>query len=413
MLKGTFAILVIIIGGFRASADETAAAVIDRLVQARHAALTDVHDVTVRKSTLGLEVTEYLEKVEVKAPDGKTWAELRSVSLATGGSVGVSMSIPHQDVSAQSDISPTQLNSIAEAAELLGREEIDGHEVFHLRADNLVQTQQTDTGEVTIHTIDLWIDAQRYVSRRAQLVGVLTDGEGARTISIDHRDFDYREVAGSRMFKPYQQTTRITGMLSVEQRAEMEESRQKMAELDQQLAQLPESQRAMIMRNMGPQLAVLEGLGSGDGMEIQTQVHEILVNTGAPAVQKTPLVIPTEQLFPAQSDHRPQDTAASSDELATAQRCLEERAAEAQRRQRAKRGFRRILSAAGRTGALTGRSKLVKSVGTMLSVGATTDDLTGAARDLGLTPDDADQCARKAGFKLRGRKGRILEAGHP
>ena len=48
----------------------------------------------------------------------------------------------------------------------------------------------------------------------------------------------------------------------------MKDAQVQMAQFEQQMAQMPESQRAMIMRQMGPKIEMMKKMVSGGGLEV-------------------------------------------------------------------------------------------------------------------------------------------------
>jgi hypothetical protein len=72
--------------------------------------------------------------------------------------------------------------------------------------------------------------------------------------------------------------------------------------------------------------------------------------------------------------------------------CLQEKVAEAQAKQKKKRGFGRLMSAVTRTAAGQGNYDLANTAGDIYDASATADDLSAAAKDLGLTEDDVTAC---------------------
>jgi len=90
------------------------------------------------------------------------------------------------------------------------------------------------------------------------------------------------------------------------------------------------------------------------------------------------------------------ETAASARtpaELAAAQQaCLQQKMAKAQAASKKKRGFGRLLSAVTRTAGMSGNNDLARSTSDVFNAAATADDLSAAAKDLGLTDDDMAEC---------------------
>lgn len=85
-----------------------------------------------------------------------------------------------------------------------------------------------------------------------------------------------------------------------------------------------------------------------------------------------------------------------ADLQARRQACLEEKVAAAQERDKKKRGFRRLLNAVSRTSRQFGDGGLAGDISRasweVYSVDATAADLEAAGKDLGLTPEEMEQC---------------------
>lgn len=151
-----------------------------------------------------------------------------------------------------------------------------------------------------------------------------------------------------------------------------------MAEMEQQLAQVPESQRQMIMRQIGPQMQMMKSMAAGGGLEIVTEIHQISINppresSPAPAQQGTGL--------PGGGTTAAAPTAAGTTAVSSA--------AAAQKK---RRGFGSLMSAVNRAAGLLGNQELAKATGDLYSVSATAGDLASAARDLGFSEDEILAC---------------------
>jgi peptidoglycan hydrolase-like protein with peptidoglycan-binding domain len=77
---------------------------------------------------------------------------------------------------------------------------------------------------------------------------------------------------------------------------------------------------------------------------------------------------------------------------AAQQACLQEKIAAADAANKKKRGFGRLFSAVSRTASQTGNNDLAKTTSDVYNVGATADDLSSAAKDLGITEDEIAEC---------------------
>lgn len=72
--------------------------------------------------------------------------------------------------------------------------------------------------------------------------------------------------------------------------------------------------------------------------------------------------------------------------------CLQEKVAATQASQKKKRGIGRLLSAVTRTASRRGNYEPARTADDVYYAGATADDLSSAAKDLGLTDDDVAAC---------------------
>jgi peptidoglycan hydrolase-like protein with peptidoglycan-binding domain len=94
---------------------------------------------------------------------------------------------------------------------------------------------------------------------------------------------------------------------------------------------------------------------------------------------------------PAQAPARsaPVDPAARQ---AAQQACLQEKIAQRQEAQKKKRGLGRLMSAVSRTASRMGNQDVSRTMGDVYSASQTADDLSAAARDLGVTEDEIEAC---------------------
>ena len=74
------------------------------------------------------------------------------------------------------------------------------------------------------------------------------------------------------------------------------------------------------------------------------------------------------------------------------QACLQQKMAEAQAKQKKKRGFGRLMRAVTRTAWQSGNYDLARTANDVYSANATAEDLAAAAKDLGLTEDEVAAC---------------------
>lgn len=164
------------------------------------------------------------------------------------------------------------------------RRTIDGRPALGLFANNLNYTDGDADSQVTINSMTMWVDAERYVPLRLVMKGDMRAEGETRPISIERDDMDYQTPAGcGDLLRPMRSVMRIGGMMTPEQQEQMKEAQGQMAEFEKQMAQMPEAQRAMIMRQMGPQMEAMKKMVSSGGFEVENKIIEMRCNTDIPS----------------------------------------------------------------------------------------------------------------------------------
>ncbi len=171
-----------------------------------------------------------------------------------------------------------QMAQFMAKAKLVGTEQVEGRKAYHLQADNLDQVQQMDGREFHVNSVSLWVDTSKYVPLQTRVEGIMVSGSESRPMTLESIQSDYRDVPGSRMYEPYRQTMKISGMMDAGQEAQMEEAQAKMAEMEKQLASMPPEQRQMMENMMGPQLQQMRSMSAGGGFQTELSIASITVN---------------------------------------------------------------------------------------------------------------------------------------
>ena len=193
----------------------------------------------------------------------------------------------------------------------------------------------------------------------------------------------------------------VSGMMTAEQEAQMREAQLQMAEMDKQLQQMPPAQRDMVMRQMGPQMKMMKTMAAGGGMEVVSNIVELKCNVPMPSPQDMAQAMfgggmagqGAGMLMPGSgTPAAPVQTPLSENRDAARQACLQEKMAAAQEAQQKKRGFGKLLGAAGRVASRFGNQEIAQATSDIYAAGATADDLEAAAKDLGLTEDEIAAC---------------------
>lgn len=340
-----------------------------------------------------------------------------------------------RDKGAEARQSVNDLAKFAATARFEGMEIVGNRNAFVLRAD-VNRTETTPEGwEFTIRTATYWIDSEEYVPLRLKMDGTVEQGKDARELVIEKLDQNYQHVGS--LYMPYRQVMRLAGMMDAKQQAEMEEARQKLAEFEIQMQQMPASQREMAMNMMGPQIEMMNKMGSDGGIEVVTDIYSVRVNAGLPDEMemgsvlfhaKAPSADPggmsmfdatdeTGGVSQGTADYSSQDEAESPAgeaglsmsaqagsgspvsgapqhaNLRLAQeRCLQEKIDKAEEAQKKKRGLGRLMGAVTRTAGRFGNQTIGRIVGDVYEAGETAEDLSAAARDLGITEEDIAAC---------------------
>lgn len=295
------------------------------------------------------------------------------------------------------------MEQFARRARIVGTEQIDGVDAHRLRAEGLKRrVSDSGSGELVIDEVDLWIAAKECVPLRLKMSGVMTVNGESRPVTIERIDSKYERVAGSKMYEPRRQVMRMKGIMSAEQEREMARAQEQMAETERKLQQLPPSQREMIMRQMGPQMAVMKGMASGRAFEVVTEVHGIQVNPD-PATLQRPQAraeVLSAAVAPAPRSPQGQSSPAASAPVipqvqtaTAAQRaCLEEKVRKKQDAEKKERGMGRLLGAVARAAGQLGGADISRAIGDLFTAKETAGDVATAAKELGLTEDDIAAC---------------------
>jgi hypothetical protein len=254
--------------------------IIDKVLELEQERRKGVNRYIVEQEVLGQVATITFERTSVTGPDGKPVETFRMVlpddmlQSESGGEAVMSQ----DDFEDMAQEGVYAIAAFSDSAALVGTETVDGREAHHLVAENLDRARSfAEGGEFTLQTINVWIDADEYVPLRMVMDGTLDTDGTPRPVTIETIERDYRNVAGSNMYEPYQQVMRLTGEMADETKRQMEEARAQLAEFDKQMAEMPESQRQMMMNMMGEQIEMMRKMAAGDGIEIVTDVRSITV----------------------------------------------------------------------------------------------------------------------------------------
>ena len=254
--------------------------IIDKVLELEAERREGVNRYVIEQEVMGQVSKITFERTTVTGPDGKPMDTFRMVlpdeMLQAGPGEDPVMSQDDFEDMAQEAV--YSIAAFSESAELVGTETVEGRKAYHLVAENLDRKRSIDGAqEFVLQTINAWIDSEMYVPLKLVMDGTMDTDGTPRPVTIETIERDYRTVPGSNMYEPYQQVMRLTGEMADETKRQMEEAQTHLAKLEKQLAEMPESQRQMMMSMMGEQIEMMRKMAAGDGIEIITTVRSITV----------------------------------------------------------------------------------------------------------------------------------------
>ena len=242
--------------------------IFDRMLAEYERQIAGVDNYTVVQEMMGMQAVMYFEKEIV---DGRPMMRLKQSSVG-----GVTSASDEED---SLNELYAMMPELVDHATYGGRDRVDGHAVHVVNVTNLQDLEfSRSMGDEDFTPTDgtFYVDAEQWIPRRMRFAGEMHTEEGPRTVTSVIDLLDYREVGG--MLHPYRTTIQVEGLgeaIDPEMRAQYEE-------MKQQLADLPESQRAMAERMMKGQMEQIEKMMAGGAMTVETIVSDVRVNQGPP-----------------------------------------------------------------------------------------------------------------------------------
>jgi len=255
-----------------------AQSIIDKVLELQDERREGVDRYVIEQKVMGQITTIIFERMTVTGPDGNPVETFRVVLPDSPTSADEEEVITREDFDNMAEEAVHTIADFADTATLEGNESVDGRDAYHLVAKDLNRKREFGEGATfTLQTVNAWVDTAKYVTLRLTMDGLLDTDGTARPMTMDMTNQDYRNVPGSNMYEPYRQIMRMNGVMSDETRAQVEQARVGLAEFEQQLLEMPQSQRDMMMNMMGDQIEMMRKLAAGDGLEIITEVVSITV----------------------------------------------------------------------------------------------------------------------------------------
>jgi len=255
-----------------------AQSVIDKVLELQEERRAGVDRYVIEQKIMGQLSKVVFERTTVTGPDGEPVETFGVVLPDDFAAPDGDSIITRDDFDDMAENGVHTIADFSDNAQLVGTESIDGKETYHLVATGLDRTQEYSPGNsFTLHTINVWVDTDKYVPLKLTMDGLMTTDGTTRPMTMEKLDQDYRDVPGSNMYESYKQIMLMNGVMTDTDREQMEQAREQLAEFEQQLLEMPQSQRDMMMNMMGDQIEMMRKLAAGDGLEIITEVLSITV----------------------------------------------------------------------------------------------------------------------------------------
>lgn len=249
---------------------QSAREVLDAAMEAHRSRTEGIENYTVIQTVMGFRTTTHFER--------------RTVD---GESVLVPVSTMGSEAGQQVPENPYRMyGTLAERAELVGTEAVDGEECHVVEVTDLEGTGLAEAGPAdsrggwSPERLRMWVDTEDYVPRKMRMEEATSaDGTG-QPASFTVLFRDYRDVEG--MLHPFRMELRTEGMgggMSEEERADLQES---MAKMRKQMENMSPRQRKMMEKVMGGQLEKMEKMLTAGALDFTVTVEEIRVNEGPP-----------------------------------------------------------------------------------------------------------------------------------
>lgn len=257
---------------------QSAQDIVQRVLDASERRMAGVENLTLRQDVMGVSTTTYMIKEEV---DG--YPVLRPHSVDAMG-VDVDLMEDSWDVWAdpRSMYGPTMDQWVLE-----GTGNVDGHETWRLSLSDLELLDWDDEEmweEDAIFEADrllLEVDRERLVPLRMEIEGEVQDEGGPKPVRMVMSFSDYRTVQG--YMHPFLTVVEMDMGAAGLSDEEVREAREAMAEFQRELENMPPAQREMMERMMADQMEMFEQMLAGEGIRVEMQVTELLVNRGPPS----------------------------------------------------------------------------------------------------------------------------------
>jgi len=301
--------------------------------------------------------------------------------LFAADAIDAARAMPEEEKAAAAQASAEFLEKALKEMHYIGEEDVRGHPSHGVGTDNAGISETADDQQVDINSMNVWIDAETFVRRKTEFCGVITSKAKSQDFCMQQIYDDYRNVPNTMLYEPYQEIIGIGGMMTPEQKKELQEAEAELGDYESQLAELPPSQQAMMRRMIEPQIERMQALARGNTTEIEiiTTAIEIGPDFGSPSAS------------PVMADEAANEAEAEAIKAAR-QACLEQKMADAGQAQPDGPDTRELAGAAKRTAMSVASGDLTGLIAGFFVSGQTKKDIGTIAEALGLSKEDVVDC---------------------
>ncbi len=256
---------------------QNGADIMARAMEAQAERLSGVNNITVTQNAMGMDMTHFMEKRDV---DGVP--TLVPVSISVGG-----QPMPMPSDAGEGDWANPFQKEWADRTQYEGKEVLDGVTVLVLAIDDFSGLETpappgggNQAGEYQPRHMRFWMDKDQLVMRKMEMEAEIARPDGSvAPMHMTMFQEDFREVDG--YLHPFVTRVITQGAMGA---ADMDQDqlRAQLAQMKAQMENIPEAQRAMMERMLGPQIEALEASLGGEGMEMTMTVSKLEVNAGPP-----------------------------------------------------------------------------------------------------------------------------------
>jgi hypothetical protein len=262
-------------------AAQSAGEILTRAMDAHEERLAGVDDLVIQQDIMGFSTVTYMVKEEV---DGR--AILRTRSALAGDMAVDGNEMDPGELAGEIWADPWGVyHEALDRWQVEGQGSVDGHSTWRLSLEDFqgMDWNASIPGEdapFNPSRLVMELDEERLIPLALEVEGEVVEGQQVRPVALQMRFSDYREVEG--YLHPFLTTMDLDMASMGMSPQEAEQARTGMDQLREQLEQIPEAQRQMMEEMLGDQLRALEGMLSGEAIQVELRVTDLQVNGGPP-----------------------------------------------------------------------------------------------------------------------------------